>query len=136
MRHGCHGCTGCTGCTGCSGYTGCTGCIGTVVVPPPPVMKKEEKKEEAYRPAPATIIVSLPVDAKLSIDEAVTTSTSTQRVFLSPELPAGRDFSYTLKAEFQHEGKPVVVSKKVNVRAGMESRVTIGSADLTGIASR
>src|SRR5207249_294345 len=86
--------------------------------------------------APATIYVTLPVDAKLSIDGAVTTSTSSERVFISPELPAGREFSYKLKAEFKNDGKSVVVSKTVIVSAGADSRVTFNTADLAGVASR
>jgi uncharacterized protein (TIGR03000 family) len=112
--------------------------MGGVIVAPEPVkpMPKPEGKE-AMLPAPATIVVSLPAEAKLSIDDAATTSTSALRTFVSPELPAGRDFNYTLKAEFQHEGKPAVVTKVVGVRAGLETRVTISAADLaTGIASR
>ena len=154
--HGCHGCSGCSGsscgggyvgCSGCSGYTGCTGgagCAGGVILMPGAPAMAPEKAPEKVKPAPkpvgavsapATISVSLPADAKLSIDGVATTSTSSERVFVSPELPAGREFSYTLKAEFQHEGKPVVVSKKVNVRAGIESRVTF-SNDLASVASR
>jgi uncharacterized protein (TIGR03000 family) len=136
---GCYG-----GCTG--GYTGCVGGAPTMIVVPE---KKEVKKEEGLKTppkeegkpearfnAPATIIVSLPAEAKLSIDDAMTTSTSAQRVFQSPELPAGRTFVYTLKAQFSHEGRPVIVSKNVNVRAGEETRVTISAADLSGVASR
>ncbi len=130
---------GCSG--GSGGYGAPVGCSGGVIVmPAAPAVKPETVKppkgEEAFRNAPATIVVSLPAEAKLSIDNALTTSTSAERVFQSPELPAGRDFSYTLKAEFQFEGKPVVVTKKVSVRAGIESRVTIGAADLAGVASR
>ena len=118
------------------------GCYGGAPLMAPPMvepvkpMPKPDGKE-AYLNAPATIFVSLPADAKLSIDGAATTSTTAERTFVSPVLPAGRDFSYTLKAEFQHEGKPVVVTKMVNVRAGLESRVVIGTADLaTSVASR
>ncbi len=104
---------------------------------PEPVKPPKPEGKEAMLNAPATIVVSLPADAKLSIDDAATTSTSETRTFVSPELPAGLDFSYTLKAEFQHEGKPVVVTKLVGVRAGLETRVTMGTADLTsGVASR
>jgi uncharacterized protein (TIGR03000 family) len=100
-------------------------------------MPKPDDKKEASINAPATIIVTLPADAKLMIDGAATTSTSELRTFVSPELPAGRDFSYMLQADFQNEGRPVTVTKQVIVRAGSETRVTVSAADLaTGVASR
>ena len=99
----CGGYSGC--CGGYSSWAGCTGGViygdgmpaGAVVVPEggkveEPVKKpdgdkkpeevkppKDDKKPEANVPAPATIIVSLPADAKLTIDDATTTSTSSVR---------------------------------------------------------
>lgn len=154
-KHKSHGCCGgasysCHGGYGCCGGTviyGCCGggCIGTVVVPAEKKeMKKEEKKEEkkttetpkeVRASAPATIVVTLPADAKLTIDGAATVSTTARRVFVSPELPAGREFVYTLQAEIVKDGKPVVTTRDVTVRAGAEVAVTL-EAGLTGVASR
>ncbi len=79
--------------------------------------------------------MSLPADAKLSIDDAATTSTSSVRVFTSPELPVGKEFHYNLKAEMVRDGKPVVLGKSITVRAGQETRVNM-EAGLAGVASR
>ena len=144
---GCYG--GYTSCCGGSygGYSCCGGNViyGTapVVVPPggkaaepvKPPKDTEKPKEESAVPAPATIIVSLPADAKLTIDDAATTSTSSLRVFNSPTLPVGRDFHYTLKAEYSRDGKPVTRSKEVTVRAGGETRVNLNDG-VAGVASR
>ena len=54
-------------------------------------------KEETS--APATIQVSLPANAKLFVDGVATQSTSATRTLVTPELPAGQQFSYTLKAQ-------------------------------------
>jgi uncharacterized protein (TIGR03000 family) len=86
------------------------------------------------QPDAATIVVSLPADAKLTIDDEATASTSDRRVFVSPSLPTGKDFYYTLKAEITVEGKTQVVSQVVKVRAGEESRVTLAAP--TGVAER
>ncbi len=151
---------GCTGSYygGGTGY-GCTGatwggCTGGVVVPVGPVIpademkheekkeKKEEKKEEKKDEkkvgtvtAPATFVVTLPVDAKLMIDDVVTSSTAARRVFVSPALEVGTDYTYTLTAEFVRDGAPVVVMKKIVVRAGEETRVSM-IAETSGVASR
>jgi uncharacterized protein (TIGR03000 family) len=137
-RGGCHG--GYGGCyggatSGCYGGTGCYG--GVKMMPPakkPEEITKPPKKDEAMAPAPARIIVSLPADAKLTFDGASTTSTSTERVFVSPDLEPNRDFRYTLRAEVLRDGKPMSVEQTVAVRAGMESRVIMNLP--VGVATR
>jgi uncharacterized protein (TIGR03000 family) len=97
-------------------------------------MPKEEKKPSTgMAPAPATLIVSLPADAKLTIDDSPTTSTSAERTFVSPALKPGQDYNYTLKAEMVRDGKTVNVEEKVTVRAGEATRVTLLS---TTVAAR
>jgi uncharacterized protein (TIGR03000 family) len=134
---GCHGGYGCNG--GCHGGAvvcngGCAGAAACNGAPAPaPAPKKEKAKEmpgpkkgeEASLSAPATIIVSLPSEAALKVDDYVTTSTSATRVFMSPKLNPGQDFSYTLTAEIVRDGKPVVASKRITVRAGEETRVSM-----------
>jgi uncharacterized protein (TIGR03000 family) len=81
--------------------------------------------------APATIVVSLPADAKLLVDGAPTTSTSALRTFESPALQVGMDHHYTLKAEFARDGKTVSASKRIAVRAGEETRVSFDLPEAT-----
>jgi uncharacterized protein (TIGR03000 family) len=153
-RHGCHGGGGCYG-GGCygggyggcygGGYGGCYGggmsyggcygggyggCTGGIIMQSggkPEDIKKMPKPggDEAVAPAPAKIIVSLPADAKLTIDGVATTSTSEERVFESPALPYGREFHYTLRAEVIRDNKPVRMEQFVSVRAGQESKVAL-----------
>ncbi|HBI46590.1 MAG TPA: hypothetical protein DDY78_27605 [Planctomycetales bacterium] len=82
----------------------------------------------------AVIVVFLPADAKLTVDGEATTSTSDHRVFLSPSLPTGQAYHYTLTAEVEVDGRTVAVSKTVSVRAGEESRITLTPP--TGVAAR
>ena len=88
-------------------------------------MPKEEKPKTGMAPAPATLIVSLPADAKLVIDDTLTSSTSSERTFVSPNLTPGSDYNYTLKADVVRNGQTVHVEEKVIVRAGEETRVTL-----------
>jgi uncharacterized protein (TIGR03000 family) len=78
----------------------------------------------------------VPAEAKVTIDGVATTSTSTRRVFVSPELSSDQEFHYTLQAEFQQEGKPVSVKKVVAVRGGQETEVNLFATEATGVASR
>jgi uncharacterized protein (TIGR03000 family) len=103
--------------------------------------KPEEKKKTpegdkgALAPAPATIVVSLPANATLKVDGAATRSTSATRVFATPALPAGQDYYYTLTAEVVRDGQTVTATRRVAVRAGQESRVSI-EVPVASVASR
>jgi len=163
--HGCRGCRGCHGCYGgcygswggCHGcWGGCYGgwyggmshgCCGGIVYggvalppgPPPGGMEKKggngDKKDGMEISAPATIEVSLPADAKLTIDDAPTASTTASRSFRSPPLEPGKTFYYTLKAEVVRDGKTLTKEQRVQVRAGQATPVTIDFSD-AAVAAR
>jgi uncharacterized protein (TIGR03000 family) len=119
---------------GCNGG----GCYGAPMMGAPATGTPEKIKgpKTGLAPAPATIIVRLPAEARLLIDGAATTSTSTERVFVSPSLNPGREYHYTLKAEWARDGKPVTWTKEIAVRAGEETRVQVAAAALAEVASR
>jgi len=129
--------------TPCVSYC-CTPCYRPcVVVSPCPPMKimpakpekkmEEEKKkkgpppegEASLEPAPAILMVSLPADATLTIDGGATRSTSAERSFITPPLDPGKVFDYVLVAEVVRDGKTLTTSRKVTVRGGQETRVTL-----------
>jgi uncharacterized protein (TIGR03000 family) len=74
--------------------------------------------------APATLIVRLPADAKLTVDGTATRSTDSTRVLISPPLQAGKEYQYSLKAEVTRDGKKVERTRDVTVRPGQPSEVT------------
>jgi uncharacterized protein (TIGR03000 family) len=155
-RGGCHGCYG-GGCYGggcyggggygggCygGGYGGCYGggCGGGVIIMRGTGEKgttgdkkdgKDGKEEEVA--APATIVVSLPADAKLMVDGKPTSSTSETRTFVSPRLDPSKIYYYTLKAEIVRDGQTLVLEKRVDIQAGRESRVTFDQATMVASA--
>jgi uncharacterized protein (TIGR03000 family) len=159
--HGCHGCRGRHGCCGggygcygcCGGYYGCCGgcygcyggcygygCCGGMMAAPAapaaPTAPAKPKEKEASNAAPATILVSLPADAQLTIDGAATNSTSANRVFTTPALNNGSEYYYTLKAQVTRGGKVLSTTRRVAVRAGEASRVTLDVPAATGVASK
>jgi uncharacterized protein (TIGR03000 family) len=83
--------------------------------------------------ARATVVVKLPADARLYADTRALTLTGSERKFVSPELPAGQDFVYRFRAEYDRDGETLSVMKKVTVRAG--TTIAIEFADLTAKAS-
>jgi uncharacterized protein (TIGR03000 family) len=75
--------------------------------------------------APATIEVTLPADAQLTIDGQSTRSTSDHRLFITPPLGMGKTFHYIFSAKFVREGKTITVEQNVFVRAGRETFVSL-----------
>jgi uncharacterized protein (TIGR03000 family) len=121
-------------CTG--GYPGCAG-GGMMMAPGGPAgekikeMPKEKEKGKEEVLAPATIVLSLPADAQVTLDGVVTTSTSASRTFVTPDLTPGTEFVYTLSAKIVRDGETRSVTQKVSVRAGEESRVNLGTEQFT-----
>src|SRR5207244_3275794 len=111
--HGCHGGglfarmrSRCSCPPSCAVYVApCSGgAVGGVIIDKKPLPK--EKGEEIKKPkgsvqssAPATIVVSLPADARLTVDGAQTNSVSERRTLVTPNLEAGETYVYTLRAE-------------------------------------
>jgi uncharacterized protein (TIGR03000 family) len=75
------------------------------------------------------VVVRLPADAKLYADGQATTLGGLERVFLTPEISAARDYTYTLKAEFA-AGEPE--TKQVIVRAGHRTVVEFAAPAVVG----
>jgi len=156
--HGCSGYSNCCGyvnysCCGCTGGNVYYGGMGGMPMGAPmgapmggPQMQKapaptpggaatpveprrtDTKPPAALNAAPAKVLVSLPVDASLTIDGQSTTSTGTSREFVSPALESGKDYVYTLTVNVVREGKTVSESKTVLVRAGETSTISFGLA--------
>jgi uncharacterized protein (TIGR03000 family) len=140
--YGCSG--GYGGGYGCSGgaYMGCSGgypgCGGIIIEgKKPEEIKKmpgtDKPKEEVRVPTPGTIVVELPSDAKLTIDDGATASTSSVRTFVTPELAPAKTFSYVLKAQIVRDGQTLTAEQKINVQAGVETRVNLGMDKFTAL---
>lgn len=85
--------------------------------------------------AEATLVVTLPADAKLTIDGEKTTSTSAERVFVSPALESGKEYEYTLKAQIVRDGEVKTATARVTVRSGEVSRVEL-KVPAAGVAAQ
>ena len=66
----------------------------------------------------ATIIVSVPAEARVFVNGKVTSSTGTVRRYVSHNLEAGFSYTYELRAEMVVDGRVVAESKSITVRAG------------------
>jgi len=94
------------------------------MVPPPDVrderfyMKNQLPQPGSAASSRATVIVKLPTDAKLFAEGRPLTLTSAERSFVTPELPNGREYSYTFRVEYERGGRKLSETQKINVQAG------------------
>jgi uncharacterized protein (TIGR03000 family) len=79
------------------------------------------------------LTVRLPADARLFVNGQATTQTSATRIFETPPLQAGTDYSYTLRAEVVRDGQTQSAEKQVSFRAGRPVEVDFG--DLTTLTA-
>lgn len=145
-RHNCNG--GCNGgyvgaCYG-GGYGGCYGgggygggCYGGGSYGMPrgeplkmPGEKKPEKPpEEINKPigqkAPARIVVSLPADARLTIDDYTSPALSDTHIIECSALGTEETRTYVLTARAMRDGKMQSVEERVTVRGGEAKKVTL-----------
>jgi uncharacterized protein (TIGR03000 family) len=75
--------------------------------------------------AAATIVVRLPAAARLKVNKVVTRQSSEKRTLVTPPLARGKDFHYTLQAEFVRDGRTFTASRRIAVRAGEVKQVTL-----------
>jgi uncharacterized protein (TIGR03000 family) len=104
---------------------------GTVVPPstggeplPPPDDKKKKNDEDKSTglSSRAKLVVELPADAKLFIDDKPMKTTSGKRTFQTPTLEPGQAYYYIVRIEYVNDGKPVSETRRVIVRAGLTAR--------------
>jgi uncharacterized protein (TIGR03000 family) len=141
------------GCYGGGCYGGYGGCYGGGYPGPyygmpgrpgepikmPSDKKPEDKKPEDKKPigalgAPARIVVSMPADARFTIDDYTTPARSATHVIVSSPLGADETRTYSLKAEVVRDGKVQTIEERVTVRSGDETQVTLSLP--TSVASR
>ena len=82
------------------------------------------------------MVVTLPENAKLTIDGTATKATSGTRTFVTPTLEPGKTFKYTLKAEVPMGEKTEVITREIQVRAGEETKVTLSMPEAASVAAR
>jgi uncharacterized protein (TIGR03000 family) len=86
--------------------------------------------------ASARVVVRLPEDARLFVDNDPCPLTSAERSFNTPRLRPGVPYEYTLRAEVTRDGRAVKESKKVSLRAGEETVVEFSDMRTVQTAGR
>ena len=72
----------------------------------------------------AALIVSLPADAKVYVNDKLTSTPGTQRHYVSRNLTPGETYTYQVRAEVVREGETLSETKTVELSAGAATNVS------------
>ena len=87
---------------------------------PPP--KPDDAKPDA-KPGTAKLIIDVPENAKVYVDDRLLQTQAGKRSFNTPRLEQGVSYYYIFRAEVVVDGKTQSESKRVIVRAGETSQL-------------
>jgi uncharacterized protein (TIGR03000 family) len=91
--------------------------------------KQDEKETEAIQPHRATLVVRVPVDARVFLEGQPTrTANRKVRTFITPKLEEGARYSFEVRVEITRDGQARSETRRVFFRAG--NRVNVAFADL------
>jgi uncharacterized protein (TIGR03000 family) len=92
--------------------------------------KKEEKKDDKKKVKSKLKITVPQDDAELTIEKTLTKLTGTTRDFDTPELEAGKDYSYTFTVVWRPNNYTVMTrTKNLDFKAGEDLNVDLTKAD-------
>lgn len=102
---------------------------------PPPVKDKKDGEQVSSR---GRLVVQLPADAKLYIDNQPMKTQADRRIFNTPPLLPGQTYYYDLRAEVVRDGRARSETQRVLIRAGQETSAAFPNlgATVTATAQR
>jgi uncharacterized protein (TIGR03000 family) len=118
--------------SGSSGSYGSSGSSGSYSAPMYYESAPADGVPTEAQPAPpeetsAAIRVNVPAHATVFVNDRPTTSTGSERNYVSRGLAGGRTYAYKLRVEFERDGEKVVENKLVRLRAGETIDLTFGA---------
>jgi uncharacterized protein (TIGR03000 family) len=86
-----------------------------------PKTKKKNGKQTMV-PTGAKLLIELPANAKLFIDDTPVKAAADVQTFHTPLLEPGRDYFYSVRIELMRDGQPLSQTRQIIVRAGQVAR--------------
>jgi uncharacterized protein (TIGR03000 family) len=80
------------------------------------------------------MVVEVPADAKLYVDDQLMKTTSERRAFTTPVLDPGETYYYIVRAEVVRDGQKISRTKRVTLRAGEEARAIFAELRAPAVA--
>jgi uncharacterized protein (TIGR03000 family) len=81
------------------------------------------QNQPTQEPNTVLLDVRVPPSAQVWFDGTATHETGRTRQFISPPLQPGQEYTYTIRARWMQNGRPVVMTKKVEVAANQHRTV-------------
>jgi uncharacterized protein (TIGR03000 family) len=124
-------CWGCYGCFGTTPYVPMTPETGAPVGPGmPPATGSLPGPQSAPDATRARIVVEVPADAKLYIDDQLMKATDAKRVFNTPALEKGQKYYYEIKVEVAREGVTHTQTRKIILEPGKEVSTSFSETEI------
>jgi len=121
-----YGSYGSSGSSASYGSHGSSGSYGTPVYSDPDAVAEPDA---ATTTGNTSIKVSLPESAKVFVNDAPTTSTGSERNYVSRGLRSGMTYSYSIRVEYERDGKTVTESEQVKLGPGQTVSLSFGQGD-------
>jgi uncharacterized protein (TIGR03000 family) len=93
--------------------------------PPGPATRLDRRSTSQV----ARVIVKVPAQAKVYMQDQPMTLGGATRQFVSPRLEPNRDYEYTVRVELQKDGQKLTKTAKARVRAGQRVEVVVNFAE-------
>jgi uncharacterized protein (TIGR03000 family) len=94
---------------------------------PPP-----QASDATVSPNQATVVVSLPADARLYVEKELMNLTGSVRAFRTTDLAPGMKHTYTIRMEVERGGKVVEKTEVINLEPGKRTQVFFADPGDTG----
>ena len=105
--------------------------------PPPPAGEGDaadappETDGAMLRRADGTLVVEVPAEARIYVNDRLTSTPGTMREYVSRNLVRGYNYSYEVRAEMEVNGQVVSETKKIDLRAGQNAKLAFNLAPST-----
>lgn len=104
---------------------------GNVMTPTPPLNMPSQlpygpppqSADATVPPNQATVVVSLPADARLYVEKQLMNLTGSVRAFRTTDLTPGTKYTYTIRMEVERGGKVIDKTEVINLEPGKRTQV-------------
>ena len=101
---------------------------------PTPAAPDEAAEGKSAFTGAGVLLVKVPTDAKIFVNGKATTTTGTERQFVSRGLVRGATYNYEVRAEMVRDGEPVTITKTARLTAGGNAELAFSETDSETIA--
>lgn len=88
-----------------------------------------KSNKQTMVPARAKLLIDVPANAKLFIDDTFVKAPAGVQTFDTPALEPGKDYYYVVRIEILHDDQPLAETRRIIVRAGQVARAGFNDSE-------